>query len=453
MKKLVLLCIVALLFASCQSIPQNNSSNFEYYELENGIPLIVYKTDSSKIVSLQINVHGGTAFLEPEYSGLESALFNMMTMGSELYTPDMIRSSLYSTQGSIYASSNQLGSTLGLVSIDYYFDDLLSIFIDGFLNPSFPEDEYTTYMTSTAQGLQYRMQNPNNLLTENIVLERYKNHPYETSSRVTNESINNITIEAMKEHLQVVHNAERLTITAVGNFSGRDLVSKLNDTIGSLQTNSFSPIDVPLLIHGGEPIIQGVQGAQGSGYVAYTVSAPVPGSEEEMANAIATDIYSELLFNLVREHYGSTYSIGATYVYSKAPYNMVRAYQVSDLENISTYILEAENLLKEDKLISGKDEDGEFTYSTIEERLEGYKNTLINSQYYSSQTNSAVAAQISTSLLLYNNAEAHLDFTERVRKVSAEDVKRVFNDYWVEGEKQWFAVTGIGEERRFLINN
>ncbi len=453
MKNFILCILIIIVTASCSSIPENDASAFEYYELENGIPLIVNKTDSSQILTLQISVKGGPALLTPEYSGIESSLFEMMTLGSDAYPYSEIQKILYNTQGNIYTSSNQLGSTLSLVSIDYYFDELLPVFIDGFLHPLFTEQEYTTLMAGISQALQYKAEDPNTVLTESIIKARYENHPYEASSSVTKDSIKNITLENMKKHITEVHNAARLTVIAVGNIDGNKLVNELNATIGQLGKSATSSPNIPPAKMDGETIVKEIESADGSGYVAYTVPAPIPGSEDEIAFRIASDIYSETLFNVVREHYGATYSIGASYTYSRAPFGTVRAYKVSNLENIVTYITEAEKLIAKNSLISGRDERGNFIYDTIEERLEGYKNTLINSQYYSSQTNAAVASQISSSILLFNDAQAHLDFTQRVRNVTSQDVLDVFNTYWVEGEKQWFAVTGVGEESRFLIND
>ncbi len=453
MKKILLLAILSIFILSCASLPTKSKSSFEYYELANGIPLILNKNDSNQIVSLQISVKGGTSLLSSEYSGLEGSLFQMMTLGSKNFPYEEIQKTLYKTQGSIYASSNQLGSILGLVSIDYYFEELLSIFLDGFLNPSFESQEYTTLMTSISQSLQYRREDPNTLLTESITEERYKNHPYETSSNVTVDSLSNITIENMKAHLDEVHDASKIAIIAVGNFNGSDLVRKLNTTLGLIESEeNIYPIIPPATI-GGETKLIELESAQGSGYVAYTVPGPNPGTKDEIAVRIAADIFSEILFNLVREHYGATYSIGSSYTYSKAPYITTRAFKVSDLEHISSYINEAEKLMYSNNLISGKDDrTGEFIYDTIEDRLEGYKNTLINSQFYSSQTNASISNQIVSSLLMFENAETYLNFTERVRSVDSQDVKDAFSTYWIGGEKQWFVVTGIGEKQRFFVN-
>lgn len=442
-----LLILLTTACATSDIAQKADNSGFEYYELKNGIPLIVKQNTASSILSLQITVKGGSALMTPEESGLEGSLFSMMTMGSENYDYASVQQILYEKQAGFYSGADKLGSALGLVTIDYYFDDLLPLLIDGFLHPAFGEEEYTTLMTSIAQSLQAKQEDPYTLLFETIAKTRYKNHPYETDTSATPESYENITIPAMQAHLNLVLNAERIAVIAVGNFDGKDLVKKLNATLGELPS---APFDVPLIppaSEGGEPIVLGVEAAKGSGYLASTVPAPLPGTPDEIAAHLAAQIYREILFNLVREQYGATYSIGTSYVSSKAPYIVVNAYKVSDSENIVSRINEAQSLMTEGKIISGKnDETGEYEYTTIEERLEGFKNALINSQFYSSQTNAAIAGKIQGGLLMFDDAENYLEFTDRVHAVTAADIQRVFNTYWLSDEKQWFAVTGPGEE-------
>lgn len=442
---------LAVACATTRDSEKISDSGFEYYELKNGIPLIIKTNVASNMVALQISVAGGPALMIPKQSGLEESLFKMMAMGSENYDYQTVQQTLYEKVAQFSSTANTLGSTLSITTIDYYFEDLLPIFIDGFLHPAFGEAEFTTLMAGVAQSLSRKQEDPDTLLLDTIKKTRYKNHPYETDTSVILESYNSITIDAMKEHLTAVLNAERIALIAVGNFDGKDLVQKLNSTLGELPSSPFDTPAIPLANHGGAPIIQKVDGAKGTGYVAYSTPAPLSGTTDEMAVQLATMIYNEILFNLVREQYGATYSIASAYRYSKAPYILMRAYKVSDLKNIKMRIEEAEAFMAEGKIVSGKNaQTGEFEFSTIDERLEGYKNTFINQQFYAAQTNSAIASKIREGLLLYENPESYLEITEKIHAVTADDIIRAFNTYFMSDKKQWFAVVGPDEE--ILLN-
>src|SRR5574344_966728 len=63
--------------------------------LDNGIPVYVKKNTANRILSITIAVNGGTGYLTPETSGLENALFSMMTWGSEKYSYEQLQQMQY----------------------------------------------------------------------------------------------------------------------------------------------------------------------------------------------------------------------------------------------------------------------------------------------------------------------------------------------------------------------
>lgn len=455
MKKTLIyaLSIVALLtLFSCASTPnaKNTEKQFEYYELENGIPVIINNTDSSQVVTLDIVVKGGKALLTPEFSGLEEMLFNMMTVGSKKYTYNDIKQIQYLTSTGFTAEAMNNGSCVGITTLDYYFDQAFDMLIDGFLNPTFDPEGYQVLQTVMIQQLQQTMQDPMSILLNTMYDSVYEGHPYEAQSTVTVDSFQNMTVENMQKLLPQVYNANRIAIVAVGNLDGKALVEKLNSTIGTIEGNEFIMPEIPEISPSGEAVISGSPAAQGTGFVTCALKGPAAGSKDEMANRLAANMFSEILFNIVRENYGAVYSINAQYTGSKAAFNYILGYMVSDLENFTTYIDEAEKIMSQGNLISGRNATtGEFEFSPIEDRLEGYKNTYLNSKFYGEQTNSAIASSMARSLLNFDDAEEYLHFTQKVRSVTAEEIVAVFNTYWTTENIQWFAVTGQGEEQNF----
>ena len=122
---------------------------------------------------------------------------------------------------------------------------------------------------------------------------------------------------------------------------------------------------------------------------------------------------------------------------------MLYVNSASDIENMPSYINEAQSLMSEGKVIDSKNpETNEFTYLTLEETLEGYKNSLINSLFSAYITSSGEVTQIMGSLHLTGEKEAYLKLLKRIEDVSADDIRRVFNSYWINSSGQWFIVTG-----------
>src|SRR5574344_1791555 len=113
-----------------------NTPKVKTYTLKNKIPVYIQQNTSNRVVSLYIVVQGGTALVSPDKSGLENALFSMMTKGSANYTYQQIQSIEYKTKASVSPVTLNEGSALGVSCIDDYFDQMLPILIDGFINPT-----------------------------------------------------------------------------------------------------------------------------------------------------------------------------------------------------------------------------------------------------------------------------------------------------------------------------
>ncbi|OJF77164.1 MAG: hypothetical protein BKP49_03245 [Treponema sp. CETP13] len=454
----IVLLFITILFGSCVSAKdtvENAQVEVKYYTLDNGIPVIFEKNASNKVLSLNITVAGGTPLLEPEQAGLEDALFSMMTNGSEKYDYKTLSQLEYEKQFSLTSSAGRSGSTLSLNCIDYYFDDIFPVFVDGFLHPTFVEREFNSLMQGYSQSLQQKETDPSSVLLKSIQETLYKNHPYETTSEPTKNSLDSITVKEMKDWHAKILDSSRIFITVVGNYDSKKLVQKLNIAFGSIPSakNSFVPSNIPELKIGGNPIIIENEIAAGSGYMACVLPAPNYDSKDLYANILAGNMYKDILFNIVREKNGACYSIGSGAMSGKAAYNMLYAIKVSDLENITTWINESEELLRSGMLIDSKDpKTGEYEYSTIEDRIEEYKNSYINSLFSVSETNQGLASLLIGNKLLYNNPERYLTVVNKIRNVTSADIKKCIDKYWTSDTKQWFVVTGAEDVNKVTIN-
>jgi zinc protease len=459
-KKITLLFFITIFFTTCASTKNTKStsiakvSTIENYILDNGIPVIIKQNSSNHILSLNITVLGGSELLTPDQSGLESALFTMMCKGSKNYNFETLQQIEYTKQSALSSSSSRLGSTLSLNCIDYYFEDMLPVFVDAFLHPAFGENEYNTMMNDFSQALQKELNNPFPLMQYTAVQSLYKGHPYETDASVTKESINNISIDTIKTLHNKEMDASRIFITAVGNFNSKQLITELNTSFGTISaiTTSFIPSKIPELQIGGEPVVIENQTAAGSGYLGCIYPSPAYDGQDTIANILTANIYKDILFNIVREKHGACYSIGCGTGGDKAPYNILYVFKATDLENISEWIDEAKELLKTDKLIDSKDsQTGEYIYSTIQDRLEGYKNSYINSIFSATQTNQSLASLLINGKLKYNNPERYLSLIDRIRSVTVKDINNCITSYWTNNKHQWFVVTGSDDVSRLKL--
>lgn len=443
------LTATSLLYSGCTSVQvPGNSGEIREYALSNGIPVYVKKNSENQLVSMYIVVKGGTALLTPDKSGLELALVRMMKSGSAQYTYEQLQALEYRTHADFFGFSQNEGSGLGIECIDYYLDDMLPALTDGFMHPAFGKTEYDTMMKDYHQKLQSTMNSPDSLCYYTLNRTVYKDHPYETSPDATPDSIGNISIDTMKNLHTKLMDARRISVVVVGNVSASGLIKKLDETLGKLPAleNSFTVPEIPPVSVSGLPVVLTHQAAAGTGFMYQCFASPSVTSNDYIPACIAADMYSDVLYQIVREKYGACYTPASAVLSSRAAIGLVMLYRVSDPGHAVSYVQEARQLMDQGKLVTGKDAAGNYQYASISDRLESYKNIYINSRYSQMKTNSGVAGKLAASILQFGDPYTADTMIGKARSVTADDIIRVFDTYWVKGNSRWFAVVGPGAE-------
>lgn len=509
----------------------------ETYYLKNKIPVYVQK-NSSHNVEVAFAVRGGVENLTKETSGLESALFNLMSLSSKKFSQNQLDAISYKTGLSFSKTNKMTGSAFGISVLDKYLKETLCVLENAFLNPQFTQENFEQIQVQVQRRVKNIQNDVQTMLSYEIQQELYKNHPYEVSTLVTLDSAQNITLENLKNHHEKILDAGKIFVVAVGNFDSVWLVKELNKSLGKLKVlgdetfalageadgsrdktralaektgtflqatvsfaaetdsssskvsalnnssvgssqisdafaqetgnfaqssaNSLSEASVDfenqqnqqekselyknppaLKIQKLPDVILRSPNANGTGFVARVFASPSNTSSEYIPAAICADIFSDLLFNVVREHYGACYSPSSYVVGSKAPYGAEYIYRLSDFENYKKYMQEARNYMSQNKLIESQNQNGEYVFTSIENRLEGYKNSYINSTYASSQTSEGLALKLIYNLLQFNDINYDLVQLEQVHNLTSSDIQSVFKKYWLSENTRWFMVFGL----------
>ena len=428
---------------------KENAHDIETYILKNGIPVYVKNVKGAKMSSVYVSLLGGIEHMTKETSGLEGALFDMMASSSKKYSYASRQSIAFRTGASVGAFSKIGGSGLGVTSISSYFDEMLSILGDSFVNPVFEQKVYDNYMTEARQDIQQMLNDPRSLMMYKMDETLYENHPYSVSASVTPSSIENITVENMKALYDKIIRPEDMYVVAGGNINAKKLVAALNKTIGSIKAGKGSArvaLEVPPLKISGANVIMTHPSAQGSGYVARVFASPSIHDSDYVAAAVASQVYSDTMFNVVREHHGACYTPSSGTGGNDAPFGYEFLFKLSDVKNFAKYMEEARNYMASDKLIESVNDKGEYEFTTVENRLDGYKNSFINTSYASQQTVGSMTASILNNIRNYSDPYYSEKRLEQIRSLTADDIKAAFKKYWVDEKSQWFVMVGPEDE-------
>ena len=427
-----------------------NARKYETAVLNNGIRLYVNKT-TSKMNAIAIGCLGGYEKFTPEYSGLESCLFDVMSMSSDSFSMEERNKLAYDNDVSISKFCRTFGTVLYMYGQDRYFNKMVPVFVDGFLNPKFADNVMKDISDSNAQKVQRTLNDPSSLLSYNVIKDIYRGHPFESRGNVLPESLKNITAEKMKElHRQIIGGGD-FFIAATGNIDVKKLKAELNKSIGKLvfdERLKYEKKNIPLLkIEKKDPVVLTHPSCLGTAYCARIFTGPETGNPDVCAAFLAAQIYSETLYNVVRINHGICYTPYSSVSVSKAPLCQDYLFKVSDYKNVGKAMKEAESYMSQGISVEKSNSDGTYEFSKIEDNLESFKNKWINASYSESKTTSGQMFRIMTNLMAYGDIDYDLKELDQMKKVTAEDIVRVFNKYWVEGNSIWYAITFPGNEK------
>ena len=427
------------------------SRDVERRTLKNGIPVYFYHTDS-EVVCAAIFCRGGAANLTPQTSGLETTLFSFMSKSSARYSYEA-RSKFYNdTSSKIGYISKLSGTALYMTSLQKHVDKMLALFTDGFLHPTFEDEEYEAKMKDLRQRVQSILNTPDKLLAYTISQAIYKGHPYEAKTFATPLSLDNITVEAMRAHHESLLAAGDIFVVVAGNVDADRITKKLSKTLGKLkvqrQAHQQQPIP-QITIQEQPPVVLRLPSSAGTANASRVFSSPPNTHRDFMPCVLAGEVYSDILFNVVREHYGICYSPQSYVIGSKAPYGVEHLYKVSDFDHFFAATEEARGYMERGLVVDRTNEEGSYEFSPLSERIESYKSAYVNQVYADRQTSMDLVDSLGYNLLQFDDIDFDLKQLEQLRTTKADDVRRVFKKYWVDAPSAWFAVTGQDETLSF----
>ncbi|MBR1911375.1 MAG: insulinase family protein [Treponema sp.] len=445
--------------------------------LKNKIPVHFLNDKDKKVNFIHIGVRGGPTYIDSvEFSGLEKVMFESMTLWSRVYNQESRKRILAESRSSIYASTFREGSVYSLGTTDMFLTKTLPIYLDGFMHPSFKTAMPTATVNCAKEDVWPAKSEPISFLNSKIYEQFTKGHPYEKSNTMTDVSANFVSGKGEKkweDAISTLYNdiirPENIFVVVTGNVDADMLMDEFEKTLGTItETTSKTSKDKkankkknrdnealqaelagvvpPYTISGEDEVFTLASIPAGTGYAMQVVSAPSVESDDYLPSLIAADMYNDLLFNVVREHYGVCYTPSAYISGGKASLGMVELYKISDFEHFASRVKEACGYMEQGKLIDSTDKSGKFEFSTVDKRLQSYKNAQIIATYSPQATVQGMGASMVYNLLTYNEPFRTRKMVSQIHDATASQVLDVFKKYWVNAPGKWFVVVNEEDE-------
>jgi zinc protease len=412
------------------------------FKLANGIPVVVRRNDASPVRHLELVIRGGSQSATAKTAGYELLALKTMARGSGKYSYDAIQSLLDETSAAIGAASGLDYSAYSLTALDKYFGRLLPVWADTLVSPSFKAGDFDQVLSEAKLALQNKEKDPWARAGRVMNDEFFAGHPYAPAPEGTKDSLAAATLDSVKAWYASGFSSDRMFIVASGDFDAAALEKELNAALGVIPNRGAGyPGVAPALSGSGKLLKVEHPQSKGIAYVRGDFAAPSARDPDFMATNVAMKMYSDLLFNVVRDKYGAVYTPSAYIRNSASNYGSVVMYKTNMAGKIKGYIDEAT-----DQFLSGEAlavdptapaADPKQPRTTIERALPVYKAQYTNEYFEKLQTNAAAADLIAQSIVTTGDCRTWLLDGQRIDAVTADEIKAAAAKYLAGGKITW----------------
>ena len=205
-------------------------------KLSNGIPVILHENHKLPTFDMQLVVLSGGISDSPDAIGGAQFTSSLLREGTRTRTSKQIAEQVDSLGASLSANSglSSITSTVSASGLVDNFDQILELFADVILNPTFPVDEFNKLKTRTLANLRQQRGNPGFLANEKLMKVMYGDHP---ASRVslTPQDLDRLSPAVLQNFHATYYRPNNVFLTIVGDVRPAEVVAKLDKAFGAWQ--------------------------------------------------------------------------------------------------------------------------------------------------------------------------------------------------------------------------
>lgn len=292
--------------------PAFNLGEYEDFELDNGLDVIVVENHKLPVVSYQLFVDRGP-LKEGEIAGISSIAGQMLKTGTKNMTKEEIDEKLDFIAATLSTSSNGFFAS----SLKKHSNELLEIATDVLYQPSFPQSEFDRIIQTTKSGLAFQKSDPNAISSKVSGAVLYgKDHAY--GEFTTEESVSAITLDDVKEFYNQYYFPNKAYLIIVGDITTSEARSQAEKYFGDWQQKDDFTTLVPASVNrpeGNSVSFVNKDGAVQSVVTVKQTADFTPDAEDRLAasvmNTILGGYFGSRLNKNIREDKGYTYGIGS----------------------------------------------------------------------------------------------------------------------------------------------
>src|SRR5215813_11135998 len=215
-------------------------------ELGNGLRVIALENHKLPTFAMQMVILSGGLSDPADQPGAAQYTAAMLREGTKTRSSRQIAEAVESLGATLNAGSG-LSSPISAITaggLTENFDQIMELFADVILNPSFPADDLNKLKTRAAAQLRFQRSQPEFLANEMFSKVMYGAHP---ASRVapTPAQIQSLMPETLKQFHATYYKPNNAIFAIVGDVKPAEIVAKLEKTFGPWRRGDVPAPDLP----------------------------------------------------------------------------------------------------------------------------------------------------------------------------------------------------------------
>ncbi len=415
----------ATLVEEVKAQPGKTVIPYKKYKLKNGLTVIVHEDHSDPLVHVDVTYHVGSAREEIGKSGFAHFFEHMMFQGSEHVGDEMHFKYISEAGGNLNGTTNRDRTN--------YFETLPKAYLElalwlesdrmGFLLDSVTQQKFEVQRSTVKNERGQRYDNvPYGLVGEfsNKNLYPY-GHPYSWLTIGYVEDLNSVNVEDLKNFFKRWYGPNNATLTVGGDVSTDDVVKlaeKYFGTINQCPIVNKAPIDVPQLTADRHVNMEdNIRFPQLSiVYPGVPMGHPDEAALDVLCHILSNGRGSFMYRNFIKPQRAMTANVGSN------------TYELSGEIIFSIRTLPGTSLVSMDSLFTATLNQFDI-YKPNEDDLNRAVNEFENSILKSMGSVSSKVSRLASYQTFLSNPNMIGDELSSYHKVTATDVKRVFNQY------------------------
>ncbi len=217
-------------------------------KLKNGLRVMVLEDHKLPTFTMSMVLLSGGLADPADSLGAASYTASLLREGTKTRDSKQIAEQVDSLGASLFASASltSLNTNVTASGLVENYDQIMELFADVLLNPSFPADEFNKYKTRQLAAIRQQRSLPGFLANEKFAQVIYGSHP---GARValTAEQIQKLTPESLRQFHATHYKPNNALFAIVGAVKPAEVVAKLEKTLANWQPGEAPKTNIPAM--------------------------------------------------------------------------------------------------------------------------------------------------------------------------------------------------------------